>query len=106
MRRLLLTIAMTLLPWGVAQAQLPGEQVVGGQVHSALAQANPGGAWCFVGRGLSIFGASANGSEAAISLPEVFYFDGTTYSRLSGLSHLNFTSPTGGTIKSRDTDCP
>jgi hypothetical protein len=106
MRRLLLTFAMTLLPWGVAQAQLPGKQVVGGQVHSALAQANPGGAWCFVGRGLSIFEASANGSQAAISLPEVFYFDGTTYYLLNGLSHLNFTSPTGGTIKFRYTDYP
>ena len=106
MRRLLLTIAMTLLPWGVAQAQLPGKQVVGGQVHSALAQANPGGAWCFVGRGLSIFEAAANGSQAAISLPEVFYFDGTTYYLLNGLSPLTFTSPTGGTIKFRYTDYP
>ena len=106
MRRLLLTIAMTLLPWGVAQAQLPGKQVVGGQVHSMLAQANPGGAWCFVGRGLSIFEASANGLQAAISLSEVFYFDGTTYYLLNGLSHLNFTSPTGGTIKFRYTDYP
>jgi hypothetical protein len=106
MRRLLLTIAMTLLPWGVAQAQLPGKQVVGGQVHSALAQANPGGAWCFVGRGLSIFEAAANGSQAAISLPDVFYFDGTTYYLLNGLSHLTFTSPTGGTIKFRYTDYP
>ena len=106
MRRLLLTIAMTLLPWGVAQAQLPGKQVVGGQVHSALAQANPGGAWCFVGRGLSIFEAAANGSQAAISLPEVFYFDGTTYYLLNGLTHLNFTSPTGGPIKFRYMDYP
>jgi hypothetical protein len=106
MRRLLLTIAMTLLPWGVAQAQLPGKQVVGGQVRSTLAQANPGGAWCFVGRGLSIFEASANGSQAAISLPELFYFDGTTYYLLNGLSHLTFTSPTGGTIKFRYTDYP
>jgi hypothetical protein len=106
MRRLLLTIAMILLSWGVAQAQLPGKQVVGGQVHAALGQANPGGAWCFVGRGLSIFEGSANGSEAVISLPEVFYFDGTTYYLLNGLTHLNFTSPTGGTIKFRYTDYP
>ena len=38
--------------------------------------------------------------------PEVFYFDGTTYYLLNGLSHLNFTSPTGGTIKFRYTDYP
>jgi hypothetical protein len=104
MRRLLLTIAMTVLSWGVAQAQLPGKQVVGGQVHAALGQANPGGAWCFVGRGLSIFEGSANGSEAVISLPEVFYFDGTTYYLLNGLTHLNFTSPTGGIMKFRFTE--
>src|SRR5947207_14699668 len=96
MRRWLLTIAMTLLPWGVAQGQLPGKQVVGGQVHAALAQANPGGAWCFVGRGLSIFEAAANGSQPAISPPEVFYSAGTTYYLLSGLSHLTFTSPAAG----------
>jgi hypothetical protein len=104
MRRLLLTIAMTLLPWGVAQAQLPGKQVVGGQVHATLAQANPGGPWCFVGRGLSIFEASTNGLQAVISFPEVFYFDGTTYYLLNGLTHLNFTSPTGGTMKFRYTE--
>jgi hypothetical protein len=106
MRRLLLTIAMTVLSWGVAQAQLPGKQVVAGQVHAALAQANPGGAWCFVGRGLSIFEGSANGSQAAISLPELFYFDGTSYYLLNGLAHLNFTSPTDGDIKFRYTGYP
>ena len=99
MRRLLLTIAMTVLSWGVAQAQLPGKQVVGGQVHAALGQANPGGAWCFVGRGLSIFEGSANGSEAVISLPEVFYFDGTAYYQLSGQTNLSFATPTSGHIK-------
>src|SRR5437764_15461422 len=101
MRRLLLTIAMTVLSWGVAQAQLPGKQVVGGQVHAALAQANPGGPWCFVGRGLSIFEGSANGSQAAMSLPELLYFDGTSYYLLDGLAHLNFTSPTDGHTKFR-----
>jgi hypothetical protein len=73
---------MTVLPWAVAQAQIPGKQMVSGQVWPMLVQVDPTnsvGAWCFVGRGLSIFEASADGSDAVISLPEVFYFDGAAY---------------------------
>lgn len=102
MRRLLLTIAMTLLPWAVAQAQIPGKQMVSGQVWPMLVQVNPTssvGPWCFVGRGLSIFEASADGSQAVISLPEVFYFDGAAYYQLGGQTHLNFTTPTSGHLR-------
>jgi hypothetical protein len=99
MRRLLLTMTMAVLPLAAAQAQIPGKQMVSGQVHPTLAQASPGGAWCFVGRGLSVFQASADGSQAAISLPEVIYFDGTTYYALNGQTHLSFTTPTSGDIR-------
>jgi len=104
MRRLLLTIAMTVLPWAVAQAQIPGKQMVSGQVWPMLVQVDPTnsvGAWCFVGRGLSIFEASADGSDAVISLPEVFYFDGAAYYQLSGQTNLSFATPTSGHIKFR-----
>jgi len=102
MRRLLLTIAMAVLPGVAAHAQLPGKQLVSGQVRPTLAQSNPfsaTGAWCFVGRGLSMFEASADGSQAVISFPEVIYFDGTTYYQLNGQTHLNFATPTTGHIK-------
>ena len=102
MRRLLLTIAMTVLPWAVAQAQIPGKQMVSGQVWPMLVQVNPTspvGPWCFVGRGLSMFEASADGSDAVISLPEVFYFDGAAYYQLSGQTNLSFATPTSGHIK-------
>lgn len=104
MRRLLLTITMAVLPLAAAQAQIPGKQMVSGQVHPMVVQSNPTsatGPWCFVGRGLSIFQASADGSQAVISLPELFYFDGTAYYQLGGQGHLNFTSATDGHIKFR-----
>jgi hypothetical protein len=105
MRRLLVAIAlaMAVLPWATAEAQLPSKHLVSGQVHPMLAQANPGGAWCFVGRGLSMFEASTDGSQAVISLPELFYFDGAAYYQLGGQGHLNFTSATDGHIKFRYT---
>ena len=80
--------------------------MVGGQVHAALAQANPGGAWCFVGRGLSIFEGSANGSEAAISLPELFYFDGTSLLPAQWADPPEFYQPDRRDIKFRYTDYP
>jgi hypothetical protein len=99
MRRLMLAITMATFPLAAAQAQIPAHQLVSGQVAPMLAQANPGGAWCFVGRGLSMFQGSANGSQATISLPEVIYFDGTNYYQLGGQTLLNFASPTSGHIK-------
>jgi len=102
MRRLLLTIAVAVLPLGAAQAQIPGKQLVSGQVRPMLTQSNPNianGAWCFVGRGLSMLEASADGSQAVISFPEMIYFDGTHYYQLNGQTHLNFATPTSGHIK-------
>ena len=100
MRRLLLTIAIAVLPWAVARAQIiPAHQIVSGQVQPRVSQVNPGGAWCFVGRGVSIFEGSADGATAVVSLPEVFYFDGTNYYLLSGQTHLGFTTPTSGTFR-------
>jgi hypothetical protein len=100
MRRLLLIIAVAVLPWAVARAQIiPAHQLVSGQVQAKLSQANSGGPWCFVGRGVSLFEGSADGSTAVISLPEVLYFDGTNYYQLSGQTHLDFTTPTSGTFR-------
>ena len=102
MRRLLVAIAIAVLPWAAAQAQIPGKQLVSGQVRPMLTQSNPTsatGAWCFVGRGLSMLEASADGSQAVISFPEMIYFDGTHYYQLNGQTHLNFTTPTSGHIK-------
>jgi hypothetical protein len=104
MRRLLVGIAIAALPWAAAQAALPGKQTVSGQVHPMVVLTNPTsatGPWCFVGRGLSIFEASVDGSQAVISLPELFYFDGAAYYQLGGQGHLNFTSATDGHIKFR-----
>jgi len=103
MRRLLLMIVMAVLPWAAAQAQIiPAHQIVSGQVQPMLAQTNPligNGAWCFVGRGVSIFQGNADGTLAVISLPEVFYFDGTNYYLLSGQTHLQFADATSGNIR-------
>lgn len=103
MRRLLVTIAFgitaAVLPSTAVPAVIQAKQLVSGQVRPSLAQANPGGAWCFVGRGLSMFEASSDGSQAVISFPEMTYFDGTTYYQLNGQTHLNFSSTTDGHIK-------
>ena len=108
MRRLLVAFAIVVLPWAAAlpgataEAQLPSKQLVSGQVRPMLVQTdqtNATGAWCFVGRGLSMFEASADGSQAVISFPEVIYFDGTHYYQLNGQTHLNFATPTSGHIK-------
>ena len=81
---------------------LQAKQLASGQVRPALTQTNPlsaTGPWCFVGRGLSMFEASVDGSQAVISFPEMIYFDGTTYYQLNGQTHLNFSSTTDGHIK-------
>jgi hypothetical protein len=67
------------IPLVDAQAQIPADTLVTGQSEPSLAQATPGGPWCFVGRGLSTLQVNANGTQAVISLAEVTYFDGTTY---------------------------
>jgi hypothetical protein len=87
------------IPLAAAQAQIPAHTLVSGQTRAAVAQATPGGAWCFVGRGLSTFQGNANGTQATISLPEVTYFDGSAYYLLDGQTRLVFTTATSGNIR-------
>ena len=71
MRRLMFFIVAAGIPLVEAQAQIPADTLVTGQSQPAVAQATPGGPWCFVSRGLSTFQGNANGTEAVVSLPEV-----------------------------------
>jgi hypothetical protein len=87
------------IPLAGAQAQIPADTLVTGQSLPTLAQATPGGPWCFVGRGLSTFQGNANGTQAVVSLPEVTYFDGTSYYLLDGQARLIFSTATTGNIK-------
>jgi hypothetical protein len=103
MRRLISFIAAAAMPILGAQAQIPASTLVSGQSRPALAQATPGGAWCFVGRGLSNFQSNANGTQATVSLAEVTYFDGTNYFLLNGQTRLVFSSPDSGNIKFKQT---
>jgi hypothetical protein len=91
------------IPLAAAQAQIPPHVLVSGQTRPALAQATPGGAWCFVGRGLSTFQGNANGTQATVSLPEVTYFDGSAYYLLDGQTRLVFTTATSGNIGFKQT---
>ena len=59
MRRLMFFIVATGIPLVEAQAQIPTDTLVTGQSTPVLAQATPGGPWCFVGRGLSTFQGNA-----------------------------------------------
>jgi hypothetical protein len=99
MRRLMFFIVAAGIPLVQAQAQIPADTLVTGQSQPARAQATPGGPWCFVGRGLSTFQGNASGTEAVVSLPEVTYFDGTTYYLLDGQARLNFSTASTGNIK-------
>ena len=99
MRRLMFFIVAAAIPLVQAQAQIPADTLVTGQSQPARAQATPGGPWCFVGRGLSTFQGNASGTEAVVSLPEVTYFDGTTYYLLDGQARLNFSIASTGNIK-------
>jgi len=99
MRRLMFFIVAAGIPIVGAQAQIPSDTLVTGQSQPARAQATPGGPWCFVGRGLSTFQGNANGTEAVVSLPEVTYFDGTSYYLLDGQARLDFTTAGTGNIK-------
>ena len=99
MRRLMFFIVAAGIPLVQAQAQIPADTLVTGQSQPVRAQATPGGPWCFVGRGLSTFQGNASGTEAVVSLPEVTYFDGTTYYLLDGQARLNFSTASTGNIK-------
>ena len=99
MRRLMFFIVAAGIPLVQAQAQIPADTLVTGQSQPARAQATPGGPWCFVGRGLSTFQGNASGTEAVVSLPEVTYFDGTTYYLLDGQARLDFSTASTGNIK-------
>ena len=99
MRRLMFFIVAAAIPLVEAQAQIPANTLVTGQSQPARAQATPGGPWCFVGRGLSTFQGNANGTEALVSLPEVTYFDGTSYYLLDGQARLDFSTVSTGNIK-------
>ena len=99
MRRLMFFIVAAAIPLVEAQAQIPANTLVTGQSQPARAQATPGGPWCFVGRGLSAFQGNASGTEAVVSLPEVTYFDGTSYYLLDGQARLDFTTASTGNIK-------
>jgi len=99
MRRLMFLIVAAGIPLVEAQAQIPADTLVTGQSQPALAQATPGGPWCFVGRGLSTFQGNANGTQAVVSLPEVTYFDGTSYYLLDGQARLVFSTASTGNIK-------
>jgi len=103
MRRLMFFLVATGIPLVEAQAQIPAATLVTGQSTSVLAQATPGGPWCFVGRGLSTFQGNANGMQAVVSLPEVTYFDGTSYYLLDGQARLIFSTATTGNIKFKAT---
>ena len=99
MRRLIFFIVAGGIPLVEAQAQIPADTLVTGQSQSVRAQATPGGPWCFVGRGLSAFQGNASGTEAVVSLPEVTYFDGTSYYLIDGQARLDFTTASTGNIK-------
>jgi hypothetical protein len=104
MRCLVFVIAMAGIALAArAQAQIPSHTLVSGQSRPALAQATPGGAWCSVGRGLSVFQGNTDGTQATISMPEVTYFDGTTYYLLDGQTRLVFFSASDGNIKFKQT---
>ena len=103
MRRLMFFIVAAGIPIVGAQAQIPSDTLVTGQSQPARAQATPGGPWCFVGRGLSTFQGNANGTEAVVSLPEVTYFDGTSYYLLDGQARLVFSTASTGNIKFKRT---
>ena len=99
LRGLIFFIVAGGIPLVEAQAQIPADTIVTGQSQPVLAQATPGGPWCFVGRGLSIFQGNVSGTEAIVSLPEVTYFDGTTYYLLDGQARLDFSTASTGNIK-------
>ena len=103
MRRLMFFIVAAGIPIVGAQAQIPSDTLVTGQSQPARAQATPGGPWCFVGRGLSAFQGNASGTEAVVSLPEVTYFDGTSYYLLDGQARLDFSTASTGNIKFKRT---
>jgi len=103
MRRLIFFLIAAGIPLVEAQAQIPADTLVTGQSQPALAQATPGGPWCFVGRGLSTLQVNANGTQAVISLAEVTYFDGTRYYLLDGQARLMFSTATTGNIKFKAT---
>ena len=103
MRRLIFFIVAGGIPLVEAQAQIPADTLVTGQSQSVRAQATPGGPWCFVGRGLSTFQGNANGTQAVVSLPEVTYFDGTSYYLIDGQARLDFTTASTGNIKFKRT---
>jgi hypothetical protein len=99
MRILMFLIAAAGIPLVDAQAQIPASTLVAGQSQPARAQTTPGGPWCFVGRGLSTFQGNGSGTLAVVSLPEVTYFDGTSYYLLDGQARLIFSTATTGFIK-------
>jgi hypothetical protein len=91
-------VALSLLVLVVsAQAQVPPNQLIGGQVQSAHIPGRSG--WCLVGQGASQFQRNGSGGVAVLSFPELIYFDGTTYYPLDGQARLTFTSATSGNIK-------
>ena len=67
MRRLMFLIVAAGIPLVEAQAQIPADTLVTGQSQPALAQATPGGPWCFVGRGLSTFQGNVSGTEKPVT---------------------------------------
>lgn len=99
MRRLIFFLVVAGIPLVEAQAQIPADTLVTGQSQPVLAQATPGGPWCFVGRGLSTLQVNADGTQAVVSLAEVTYFDGTSYYLLDGQARLIFSTATTGNIK-------
>ena len=103
LRRLMFFIIATGIPLVEAQAQIPADTLFTGQSKPVLAQATPGGPWCFVGRGLSTFQGNVSGTEAIVSLPEVTYFDGTSYYLLNGQTRLDFATASTGNIKFKQT---
>jgi hypothetical protein len=103
MRRLIFFIIVAGIPLVEAQAQIPTDTLITGQSQPALAQATPGGPWCFIGRGLSTFQVNANGTQAVVSLAEVTYFDGTSYYLLDGQARLIFSTASTGNIKFKAT---
>jgi hypothetical protein len=80
-----------------ALAQVLPNQLVGGQVRSALIYGSSG--WCSAGQGASQFQRNGSGAVAVLSFPELTYFDGSTYYPLDGQARLTFTSATSGNIK-------
>ena len=79
----------------------PADILVSGQMAPALVHGSA--SWCAVSQGTTTFQSNGTTTFAAITFPELTYFDGTNYDMLDGLGQMTFASASAGTIKFIDT---